>query len=289
VRSARLSVFPPLKLVAKGLSVAEHGERDSFIAIERAVVVLNAFKLLDREIYLSQVDIEGCRVLLSSDRDYGDGFLPLSFMSKKNGDDEDKAIKDPLTGWEITSINIHLQNGSIIYTEEKKANGPKKQSIENIYTKASIVKDNLVISSFGLSYQDTGITLSGSVKNFLKKDPVSNLQIQGEVPFATVKEFFPEQLASVENEVRCNMLFNIRGPISQLDIDSELNLLAAAETPQSLYIPADTLAACEDRTQLVGHIEQVKVTLVDGVKDVPVNNEPCHRASCSARSASSTG
>ena len=41
--------------------------------------------------------------------------------------------------------------------------------------------------------------------------------------------------------MRCNLLLNVRGPISQLDIDAELNLIAAAETPQSLYIPADIL------------------------------------------------
>jgi hypothetical protein len=260
VGSARLSIFPSLKLVAKGLSVTKHGERDPFIAVERVVVVLNAFKLLDREIYLSQLDIDGCTVLLSGNRDNGDGFSPLAFLSQGDSDDKDEALKAPLTGWEITSIPIHLKNGSIIYTEKEQAKGTKIHSIENIHAKASITRDNLVINSFGLSYQDTGITLSGSVKNFLKKDPVSNLQIQGEVPFATVKEFFPEQLASVENEGRCKMLLNVRGPISQLDIDSELNLLAAAETPQSLYIPADILlkAHLQDTEDL--EVEYLKIS-----------------------------
>ena len=135
VGSARLSIFPPLKLVAKGLSVTKHGERDPFIAVERAVVILNAFKLLDREIYLSQLDIDGCTVLLSGNRDNGDGFSPLSFLSQGDSDDKDEALKAPLTGWEITSIPIHLKNGSIIYTEKEKAKGTKIHSIENIHTK----------------------------------------------------------------------------------------------------------------------------------------------------------
>ncbi len=224
------------------------------------LVEINAFKLLNREIYLSRLDIDGCTVLLSGDQDNGDGFLPLSFMSQEDGDDEYEALKAPLTGWEITSIPIHLKNGSIIYTEKEKAKGAKKHSIENIHTKASIARDNLVISSFGLSYRDAVITLSGSVQNFFKKDPVSNLQIQGEVPSATVKEFFPEQLASVENEVRCKMLLNVRGPISQLDIDSELNLRAAAETPHSLYIPADILLKAHVQDTEDFEVEYLKIS-----------------------------
>jgi len=252
VGSARLSIFPPLKLVAKGLSVTERGERDPFIALERAVVVLNAFKLLDREIYLSQLDIDGCTVLLSGNRDYGEVFLPLSSMSNRNGDDQDQALKAPLTGWEITSIPIHLKNGTIIYTEKEKANGPQKHSIENIHTKASITKGNLLISTFGLSYQDAGITLSGTVNNFLKEDRLSTLEIKGEIPLVTVKELFPKQLAFIENEMCCNLLLRVRGPLSQLDLDGELHLLAATEKPQSLYIPANILlkAHLQDREDL---------------------------------------
>jgi hypothetical protein len=260
VGSARLSMFPPLKLVAKGLSITEHGESDPFIAIERAVVIINVFKLLDREISLSQLDIDGCRVLLSGNRDYGDGFLPLSFMSPGNGDEAYEALRAPLTGWEITSTPIHLKNGSIIYTEKEKANGPKKHSIENIHTKASIARDNLVISSFGLSYQDAGITLSGTVNNFLKEDRLFSLEIKGETPLVTVKEFFPEQLTFIENGMRCNLLLHVRGPTSRLDIDAGLNLLVANETPQRPFTPADILlkAQIQDKKDL--QLECLKVS-----------------------------
>ena len=67
VNSARISLFPPITLVAKSLSVQEQDENDPFIVIQNTVVEVDIFKLLNREIYLSRLAIDACSLLLAGD------------------------------------------------------------------------------------------------------------------------------------------------------------------------------------------------------------------------------
>ena len=135
-----------------------------------------------------------------------------------------------------------------------------QHNIEDIHTEASIAGQDMDIGFFKCSYRDAGITLSGSIKNFLENDPASNLQIKGAVPFSAVKVYLPEQLSAQVNEGHCTVSLNAQGPLSQLLIDSELNIRSSTDSPLSSYTPADISlkTLVENKEHL--HLDYVKIS-----------------------------
>ena len=259
VDSARISLFPPISLVAKSLSVQEQGENDPFIVIQNTLVEINAFKLLNREIYVSRLDIDGCSLLLAGDQDYNGILVPL-FLAVQMIESEDDTVSKKPSAWTIKSINMRLKNGSIGYRGERKTKDSRQQNIEDIHTEASITGPDMDISFLKCSYRDAGVTLSGSINNFLENDPAANLQIKGEVPFSAVKAYLPEQISTKVHEGHCTVSLNARGPLSQLLIDSELNIRSSTDSPLNSYTPADislkTLVQNKEHLQL----EHVKIS-----------------------------
>ena len=259
VGSARIILFPPITLVAKSLSVQEQGEKNPFIVIQNIAVDVDAFKLLNREIHLSRLDIDGCSMLLAGDQDY-DGILVPLFLAAQMIEREDDTVSKKPSDWTIKSINIRLNNGSIGYRGERKTNDSMQHSIEGIHTEASIAGPDMDIGFLKCSYRDAGLTLSGSIKNFLENDPVSNLQIKGDVPFSAVKAYLPEQLSTKVNEGHCTVSLNARGPLSQLLIDSELNIRSSTDSPLSSYTPADISIKTLVQNKKDLYLEHVKIS-----------------------------
>ena len=263
VDSARISLFPPITLVAKSLSVQEQGEKDSFIVIQNIAVDLDVIKLLNREIYLSRLAIDGCSVLLAGDQDYNGILVPLFFAAQMIEREDDTVSKKP-SAWTIKSINIRLKNGSIGYRGERKTKDSRQHSIEDIHTEASIAGPDMDINFLKCSYRDAGVTLSGLIKNFLENDPVAKIQIKGDVPFSAVNAYLPEQLSTKVHEGHCTVSLNARGPLSQLLIDSELNIRSSTDSPLSSYTPADISLKTLVQNKKDLHLEYVKIPLPPG-------------------------
>jgi len=236
VDSARLSLFPHIKLVAKRLALQEEGAKDPFITLQHIVVELDALKLFDKVIHIPRLDVNGCAVLLAVGPYSGDSLVPLSFLEQGNGDDDDDVITAP-SGWRLSSINILLKNGVMRYTGRKGTDGSITHSIENIYTKTSIGGDSIDISTLAFSYQDAALTIAGSINNYLEDDPESNVQITGDVPFSVVQEFLPEQLIPFLQNGKCMVLLTAQGPLSQLLFHSEVTMIASPDVPFKAYVP----------------------------------------------------
>ena len=259
VNSARLSLFPPITLVAKSLSVQEQGEKVPFIVIQNIAVDVDVIKLLNREIHLSRLAIDGCSLLLAGDQDY-DGILVPLFLAAQMIEREDDTVSKKPSAWTIKSINIRLKNGSIGYREERKTRDSMQHNIEDINTETSITGPDMDIGFLKCSYRDAGVTLSGSIKNFLENDPVSNLQIKGDVPFSAVKVYLPEQLSANVNEGHCTVSLKALGPLSQLLIDSELNIRTSTDSPLSSFTPADISLTTLVQSKKDLHLEHVEIT-----------------------------
>ena len=77
VDSARISLFPHIKLVAKSVSLKVQGKDESLIAAQHIVYAMDVLRLLEKEVYISRLDVDGCRVLLKSDPESGGSLLPM--------------------------------------------------------------------------------------------------------------------------------------------------------------------------------------------------------------------
>ncbi|UCH45958.1 MAG: AsmA family protein, partial [Nitrospiraceae bacterium] len=237
VGSARLSLFPQIKLVAKALALQEEGAKDPFITFQHIVLELDTLKLLDKVIHIPRLDVNGCVVLLTADPDSDDSLLPLSFLTQESGDDGDDMMKEP-SGWKFSSINILVKKGVITYKGKEETNGSISHSIENIYTQTSIGEDSIDISTLEFSYKDAALTISGSINNYLKDDPESNVQITGDVPFSVVQEYLPGQLIPILHDGKCTVLLTAQGPLSRLLFCSEVKMLASPDVPFKAYVPS---------------------------------------------------
>mgnify|MGYP001820442787 FL=1 len=147
VGSSRLSLFPPITLVAKTFSVQEQDENDPFIVIQNIAVDVDVIKLLNREIHLPRLDIDGCSLLLAGDQDY-DGILTPLFLAAQMIEREDDTGSKKPSDWTIKSINIRLNNGSIGYRGERKTKDSMQHNIEDIHTEASIAGQDMDIGFF---------------------------------------------------------------------------------------------------------------------------------------------
>ena len=114
IGSARLRLFPQVRLAVKELSLKEHEADVPFFTVEQLIAEGDTRKLFEKEIDITQLHVDGFKLLLISDQDTGYNLLPPSFLAKFSGDKTGREIKEP-SQWKFLALSIVMRKGLVSY------------------------------------------------------------------------------------------------------------------------------------------------------------------------------
>ena len=238
VGSARLRLFPQVKLSVQELSLKEYEANVPFFTVEQLFAEGDILKLFEKEIDITQLEVNGFKLLLKSDQDTGYNLLPPSFLAKFSSDRTGREIKEP-SKWKFLALSIVMREGLVAYARGEAKETEQPAAAENVRGSLVITAKDLEVNSLAFSYQDAVTTIAGSIRDYRSEDPVPNFQLKGDFPFSLLKEYVPEQVATLAGDKTCTAALTLNGPLSQLLINAQLNILPAGESVSAPYMPTN--------------------------------------------------
>ena len=259
IGSARLRLFPQVRLAVKELSLKEHEADVPFFTVEQLIAEGDTRKLFEKEIDITQLDVDGFKLLLMRDQDTGYNLLPPSFLAKFSSDKTGREIKEP-SQWKFLALSIVMREGLVSFIRGETKENEQPAAVENIHGSLVITAKDLEVSSLVFSYRDAVTTIAGTVRDYLAEDPAPNLQVKGDFPFSLLKEYVPEQVATLAGEKTCTAALSLHGPLSQLLINAQLNIRPAGESIPTPSMPTDISlkALLKDKEHL--QLDYLKIT-----------------------------
>jgi hypothetical protein len=258
IGSARLRLFPQVRIEAKELSLKDHETNIPVFTAEWLVAEADIFKLRKKEIDITRLEAKGFKLLLISDQDAGYNFIPPFLVAKYSNDETERDTEDP-SKWKFLALSLVMRGGLISYVERETNRKEQPQALKNVHGGLVITPKDLRQISLSFAFQKSITTISGSVINYLTEEPECSLQVKSGAPFSMLKEYVSEQLGNLAGDKSCEMSVSLKGTLSQLGIHSELAISPSSGSFSDPYFPTHLALAAlfKDREHL--KVESLKL------------------------------